>query len=203
MGQKYIKKDVVQAALESLRSAAIHSHFAGYLCVKKGYRDHPNLPVQSKEFKIFFDTYLAVAEAPLGKPYVRIFTEGNPSATKWINSNVAGSYAPSSIRPDKPLGNVIKVVGKGNNAEYQLVPDSAAAALSHLLNGARISPLDLATFLYRDYSFDELTRPVDLVHIFTDEFGFSAVNSHGKEEFDTLFYMDDADKLGSIMFDNL
>jgi hypothetical protein len=200
LDRKLIRIDVVQAALHRLRASDIHSHFAGYLCVKRACQSHPDAPVFSSEFKPFFDTYLAVPGGPPGKPYVRVFTGGNPNGSNWINDNVAGSYAPSSIRPNKPLGQVINVVGERNNATYQLVEDSATVASQHLLNGTRISALDLAIFLYRDFSFDEAAGAAELVEIFAGEFGFSSSIPHQKSDFDKLFHLHDVQMLNTDIF---
>jgi hypothetical protein len=109
MSQYFTKPEVVAQSLALLRKQRIHPNFAGYLCLKRASaQSGVEIKVRAK-FKEFFDTFLSVPDAPSSKPYVMPFCDTAPSeANKWFNRNVAGSYAPSSIRGGSPFARVIR-----------------------------------------------------------------------------------------------
>lgn len=131
---------------------------------------------------------MAVAGAPNGFPYAKPFTgNGKPTPqTQWINANVAGSYAASSIRAGGPLSKVVSVIGTGGSATYHLVNDHPKAALRYFLGNERIQALDLALFFFRDFSFKP-DEKIDIVEIFRAEFGFSDSNPEDSAAFETLY----------------
>jgi hypothetical protein len=191
-----VKAEIVASCLEELRSQKIHNNFAGYLCVKRtAFRDSSREDLQVN-FKEFFDTFFRVDDAPSDKPYAMPFWDSPPSeANKWFNENVAGSYAPSSLRSGSPFRKVIRVEGSRRAADirYSLLEDDARLALRHLLYNTKIPALSLATFLYRDFAVatDEAPTPDLIVRVFQEEFGFidEALDLIG-DDFDTLFSYD-------------
>lgn len=168
-----IKKQVVAAALARLRQQKIHTLFAGYLhlhqlALREG-RDSNLKP----DFVGFFEEFFEVPDHPVGAPYIKPFTE-QPASTKnlWLNENVAGAYAPSSLRPNQPFRQVVDV--NDRTREYSLRENHRNLAVDHLLYGAPVNALDLAIFLYRDYGITRAdARAIDLVTVFAYEFGFS------------------------------
>jgi hypothetical protein len=195
LAQYIVKPAIVAACLEELRNQRIHNNFAGYLCVKRtAFRDERNDNLQVN-FKEFFDTFFRVGDAPSDKPYAMPFWDAPPSeANKWFNENVAGSYAPSSLRSGSPFRKVIKVEGsrRASDIRYSLLEDDAKLALKHLLYNTKVPALCLATFLYRDFAVetdgDEEPTPHLLVRIFQEEFGFidETLDPIG-DDFETLF----------------
>jgi hypothetical protein len=123
---------------------------------------------------------------PLGAPYIKLFTEQKASAKNlWLNENVAGSYAPSSLRPDQAFRRVVQIEEK----KYSLRPDHALRAFEHLLYETPVPVAELAIVLYRDFGLlgDDSTIS-DIVDVFAYEFGY--VNNTGdepNEDFRLLF----------------
>jgi hypothetical protein len=144
----------VSRCIEHLRAQKIHRHFAGYLCLcftatLEGSRDK-----LKPKFKGFFERFLAVGEAPESTPYVVPFNEtGSTEANVWLNSNIAGSYAVSSLRPQAPLRRVADLFGTGKSATFSLIDEHESACLEHLLFGHPVNAVALAGFLFRDHSF--------------------------------------------------
>ena len=119
----------------------------------------------------FFQTFFLVGNHPLGAPYIKPFTEQKASnKSLWLNENVAGSYAPSSLRPDQPFRQVVSIQEK----KYSLPPDHAQRAFEHLLYSIPVQVADLAVVLYRDFGLlgDSFTIN-DLINVFSYEFGYS------------------------------
>ncbi|MBS1187846.1 MAG: hypothetical protein H6R04_1864 [Burkholderiaceae bacterium] len=144
----------VARCIHHLRSQKIHRHFAGYLCLcftatREG-RERNLKPA----FKAFFDRFLLVGDAPEATPYVVPFNEsGSSDANVWLNGNVAGSYAVSSLRPQAPLRRVAELFGTGKSATFSLVEEHESACLEHLLFGHPVNAVALSGFLFRDHSF--------------------------------------------------
>jgi hypothetical protein len=112
-----------------------------------------------------------VGNHPLGAPYIKPFTEQKPSTKNlWLNENVAGSYAPSSLRPDQPFRKVVNI----HDRKYSLPTDHARRAFKHLLYDNPIQVADLATLLYRDFGLKADSMAIeDLIDIFAYEFGYT------------------------------
>lgn len=167
----------VTRCIAYLRTRKIHRHFFGYLCVcatavREGRNDLLLPP-----FKKFFERFLVVGEAPEGTPYLVPFNEsGSPDANVWLNSNVAGSYAPSSLRPQAPLLRVTNLFMQGKRGTFTLVDDHESACLESLLFGSPVNVLALAGFLFRDHAFTVTDKhepsEADLVREFFIFFGF-------------------------------
>jgi hypothetical protein len=87
-----------------------------------------------------------------------------------LNENVAGSYAPSSLRPEQPFRQVVNIQGR----QYSLPSDHARRAFEHLLYSKPVQAADLAVILYRDFGLlGDLLTVDDLIGIFAYEFGYS------------------------------
>jgi len=89
---------------------------------------------------------LEVPGGPEGKPYYRpMLHQANMSP--WLNSNLAGSYSPSSIR-DQPR----KVVTSEGHL-YSLRDGHVDLAMEHLLYGQPAPGVALAAFFFRNHGF--------------------------------------------------
>lgn len=146
-------------------------------------------------FTSFFNQYFKVSGTPDGKPYVMPFSESK--GTDWspfFNRNVAGSYAPSSLRPVSPLRQVVRISGARSSATYSLVADYADKARQHLLFDNPLGVLSLALFLYRDYGLN-ITGDgrQELIRIFRDEYRFRATETTEDIAFKRLFRDDSRD----------
>jgi hypothetical protein len=186
-----IRKEIVARSLARLREQKTHTLFAGYLYLQYRAAQLERLTDLQPVFLPFFRQFFQVANHPLGTPYIKIFTEHQASEKNlWLNENVAGSYAPSSLRPDQPFRKVVKIDKK----TYSLPADHAARALEYLLFSEPVQAADLAVVLYRDYGLRrEVVTIADLVDIFAYEFGYAKQpGTEPNENFHTLFSLQTA-----------
>jgi hypothetical protein len=166
-----IRKEIVAKSLDRLREQHTHTLFAGYIYLQKRAAELERLTDLQPEFLTFFKQFFSVEGHPLGAPYIKIFTE-KPASSKnlWLNENVAGSYAPSSLRPEQPFRKVVDIKGKS----YSLPQDHAVRAFEHLLYSIPVQVADLTVVLYRDFGFLEDSFSIyDLIEVFAYEFGYS------------------------------
>jgi hypothetical protein len=172
-----IRKRIVAESLARLRGQQTHTLFAGYLYLQRRAAQLGQLEDLRPDFKHFFENFFKVVNHPLGAPYIKPFTEKPASAQNlWLNENVAGSYAPSSLRPGQPFRRVVHIEGK----KYSLPPDHAQRALKHLLYSAPVQVADLAVVLYRDFGLRGSSVTIeDLIDTFAYEFGYA--NEPGSE----------------------
>jgi len=167
---KVIRKRIVANSLARLREQKTHTLFAGYLYLQQRATQLGRLNDLQPDFLSFFKKFYFVGNHPLGAPYIKPFTEQKPSSKNlWLNENVAGSYAPSSLRPNQPFRKVVLIEGR----KYSLPSDHAQRAYQYLLYNKRIQVADLATFLYRDFGFRDPFTINDLIDIFAYEFGYA------------------------------
>lgn len=191
-----VRPEIVAECVAELRRKKIHPTFAGYLCIRRSsvkFGSRSNLTV---DFKEFFDTFLRVPDAPEDKPYALPFSDSAPSeANKWFNKNVAGSYAPSSFRNASPLLQVVDISNERRGGSYSLRDDDTALALKHLLYDKPVSVASLAAFLYRDFALLSVApKAIDLVLIFSEEFGFDSKSTEFKRMFTTERYQNDGEE---------
>jgi hypothetical protein len=140
--------------ISHLRDRAIHRQFAGYLCICEAATLARKKEELKPAFRRFFNRFLLVGSPPHGTPYLIPFNEsGGVHANVWLNSNVAGSYAPSSIRSQAPLRRVVDTFGTSKQATFTLRENHEESCLEYLLFNQPIDPLALAGFLFRDHSF--------------------------------------------------
>src|SRR5438094_7121989 len=101
--------DVVCRAIEQLRAQSIHPYFPAYLHLRR------RAAIQSTTEDIEpswqdLSPFLQVQGAPSAKPHFRPFTLGTgASDAEWLNPNLAGSFAPSSLRPGQPPLKVVEI----------------------------------------------------------------------------------------------
>ncbi len=125
-----IRKQVVAQSLNRLREQKTHTLFAGYIYLQQRACQLGRLSDLQPEFLPFFKQFFSVGNHPLGAPYIKLFTEQKASSKNlWLNENVAGSYAPSSLRLGQPFRKVVDIAEK----TYSLPSDHAQRAFKHLL----------------------------------------------------------------------
>jgi hypothetical protein len=187
-----VPQRVVAVSLARLREQQTHTLFAGYLHLQQQATQVGRLSNLRPDFLGFFRRFFRVANAPLGTPYIKPFTEQQASSKNlWLNENVAGSYAPSSLRPGQPFRQVVEIVGR----DYTLPVDHAQRAFEHLLYSRRLPVAELAVFLYRDFGLRNPTSIWDLIEIFCFEFGYSAVTGAlPNRDFYTLYSTQSAEE---------
>ena len=179
----------VDECVAELLAAKIHPHFAGYLCLLRTAARDGTLAGLPNEFADFFDTFLRVPNGSDELPYLRPFWHQGSDVKAWTNKNVAGTYAPASIRPGMPFSEVVEVQGTGRAATYSLREGHAGLALGHLAFGQLVPVVPLAAFLYRDYAFDLVGEPsvASVVKVFRFEFGLEDSDGQISDDFGTLF----------------
>jgi len=189
---KVIRKRIVANSLTRLREQRTHTLFAGYLYLQQRAIQLGRLNDLQPDFLSFFRKFYFVGNHPLGAPYIKPFTEQKPSSRNlWLNENVAGSYAPSSLRPNQPFRKVVLIEGR----KYSLPANHAELARRYLLYNKQVQVADLATFLYRDFGFRAPFTINDLIDVFAYEFGYAnkpAARINAK--FQKLFSRDSAKK---------
>jgi hypothetical protein len=181
----------VSESIAKIRSQLIHPHFAAYLCLRRTACQQNRLKDLCPDFKEFFSTFLAVPDAPQDKPYLRLFLDTPPSDQNiWLNKNLAGSFAPSSIR--NTLLQVLNVKKKEHVAFYSFRETHWRLARDKLLSNKRIPVIPLIAALYRSYAFNapKLTPQV-LMDVFKDEFGYNKTFTND-EEFTWIFDPDES-----------
>lgn len=186
-----ISKQIVARSLVRLRAQKTHTLFAGYLYLQQRATQLGRLEDLHPEFLPFFRQFFLVGNHPLGTPYIKPFTEQKASDKNlWLNENVAGSYAPSSLRPGQPFRQVVNIVEK----KYSLPPDHAQRALEHLLYFIPVKVADLAVFLYRDFGFfDNSITIQDLIDVFAFELGYvNKLGARWDENFQKLYSLETA-----------
>jgi hypothetical protein len=130
-----------------------------------------------------------ILEVPGGpfpaKPYLRPFWKGTRGAgQEWLNSNLAGSFAPSSLR-----GVPMQVVETDAAGRFNLRDNHWQLAYERLLFGSKMPVVALSAFLFRDYGIVSSLPPDpdDLIALFRSEYGYRAED---EEEFLTLYDTD-------------
>jgi hypothetical protein len=111
---------------------------------------------------------MRIADAPERKPYLVPFGRGRAGGSLLFNRNVAGSYAPSSIREVNPLHDVLEFTPSGT---VTLRDDHAERVRERILPQP-LPFLATACFLYRDYGFSPRPNPNLLLRQLDDHFGF-------------------------------
>lgn len=161
---------IVREALETLINLDAHRSFAGYLCALNAAALAKRHDQLRPDFKAFFDRYFRIGAAPQNKPYAVPFTKNAKNVL--FNANVAGSYAPSSIRAVSPLHTVMIIEGGGTQAVFSLRPNHAEIARQSMLP----EPLPVAafaTFFYRDIGFTAQPDRGDVEQAVLADFGFA------------------------------
>ena len=187
----FVKKEVVASCLNRLRQRRTHEHFAGYLCLLYRAAEAGSADNLQPNFSDFFDDFFRVENCPETTPYIKPFINTAPSASNlWLNRNVAGSYAPSSIR------STFKRVVDVTDGRYSLYQNHVQMAFEHLLHGNPLNAFDLAVFLYRDFPLTVAPVTIeDIVSIFAVEFGYEAPDGVRDSAFNILFKVDPPENL--------
>lgn len=190
-----VRPELVAKSFRTLREHNAHPHFAGYLALKRTAARDGGTEDLRPNFKEFFDTFMQVHGGPADRPYLKPF----PSDERlWFNPNVAGSFAPSSVRNKSPLDRIVDVNGNGRNARYSLVDQHWRLARSLLVSDNRVPALSLAVFLYRDYAIlSDEPSTADVISVFREEFGYAESRGTGEEEYRYL-YSEDEDVLAAV-----
>lgn len=160
---------VVQWGVQELQRHRLHPFLPAYLILRRQAAREGSLTdlrPRWEELEVFF----RVEGGPPGKPYFRPFWHlARDAGQEWLNPNLAGSYAPSSLRT-VPLS-VVTTSG----SLFSLKPRHWELARDALTYSKRIPAIALCLFLYRDFGFISDAgepAPEALVALFRDDFGY-------------------------------
>lgn len=173
----------VKAGIDTLQTLRIHEQFPAYLQVRQQ-------AVEAGNFDEIVPQWAEVAEllkmpgGPPKKPNYRPWSSRkvkDPSRL-WYNENLAGSFAPKSIRTTSRF--MLNDAGDG----FALPHDHAKRALAILLKGSKVPAWALAAYYLRNYGFifTGVGGHDELIDGFKKEFLFA-----GSTDFEVLF--DDSD----------
>jgi hypothetical protein len=169
-------------AIEILLGRQTHQFFIAYLFLRRTAAREGRTDGLYLDFAEVGE-FLQVTGGPAGKPFLRPFWKGQRDAhQEWLNANLAGSYAPSSLR-----GVPLRVVDIDADRRFSLREDHWDLALKHLLMDVPMPVLPLAAFLFRDHGLvsEADPDPLHLVTIFQQEFGYD-----DDVEFNVLYDLD-------------
>ncbi|MFB9194653.1 hypothetical protein ACFFWA_16845 [Actinomadura verrucosospora] len=138
----------VKAGISALKAQLIHEHFPAYLHLRKLAVTSGSLTDLHPDWKDVSDL-LKMPGGPPTKPHYRPFSSVNrkDESGYWYNKNLAGSYAPRSMR----VTSRFMLTADGNN--YELPSDHVHEAFTRLLKEKRIPAWALAVYYLRNYGF--------------------------------------------------
>ena len=185
MAEYILDVDVVREAFWDLVDCRIHRLFPGYLCLRREAGRENRLDDLKFDYNEFFDEFFEIRTGK--KPYLVPFTVEDFEETElWFNENVAGTYAPSSLRTTTPLLKVGEFEKDGRKSRWKLYDNHAGLAREHMCNGERVPVEYLAAFLFRDYGFQIEEPSADtLVQAFCEEWVYDRDNPDFTELYST------------------
>ena len=161
--------EAVRASIDLLQEQHIHPFFPAYLHLRQQgvkYEEEGFITPNWSEL----GELLEVPGGPAGRPYFRPFwTQRREAGQEWLNRNLAGSYAPSSIR-NVPR----KVIRLNSDGTFGLLPNHWVLARKHLADDRKIPVVALAGFFLRNYGFRATDPPElrDLIEEFARTFRY-------------------------------
>lgn len=176
--------EAVKWGLGVLKGQRVHPFFLAYLHLRQVAQEQGTLSDIQPEWDQLAE-HLAVPGGPPGKPYYRPIwnSQTDDPGRYWLNPNLAGSYAPSSLR------NVPYKIVETSGSTFSLKSGHAQLALDNLLYGQQLSAVAFAVFYYRDFGLvtsGGSPSPLDLAGVFARDFRFDPSD----QDFDTLFITD-------------
>jgi hypothetical protein len=174
MTQYVLTSKTVERCLHRLIQEPIHRMFPGYLCLQQQAASEGRRTQLTFPYNEFFDDYLRVREDS-DRPYYVPFTQAqNPSLEElWYNSNVSGTYAPSSLRSTAPLMQIAEIEEAGHNSKWGIAKHHWELARHNLCDGGQVPIESLAAYLFRDYAIEADSPSVyTLIETFNEEFGY-------------------------------
>ncbi|WP_423746624.1 hypothetical protein V5735_19050 [Haladaptatus sp. SPP-AMP-3] len=187
-----LKPDVVRDCLHRLIDEPVHRMFPGYLCLHQQAALEGKTTGLAFPYNEFFDDYLRVKAEGAKTPYFVPFTQATNASLEslWLNENVAGTYAPSSLRSTAPLLEIAEIEKRGHNSEWGLIDDHWKLARLELCSNTKLPVESLAAYLLRDYGFNvDDPSAFTVVKTFTEEFGYNL----GDEAFSHLYRTGDSE----------
>lgn len=175
----------VTDSIQTLLSRDIHPWFMAYLHLKRQSALQGTTNGIRPDWAELSEV-LYVSGGPPKKPHLRPFWSGARRANQeWLNENLAGSYAPSSIR-----GLPFHVVEVDAQRRFVLKENHAQLARQYLLADIPLPVIPLAAFLFRDRGIISNEPPDErnLIDVFRQTYGYRS--DTGSDEFAILFDLD-------------
>ncbi|MFG3099844.1 hypothetical protein ACGFZL_04820 [Streptomyces sp. NPDC048182] len=143
-----LTRAAVIAGIGALKAQRIHEHFPAYLQLRKLAIASDSPTSINPDWKEVSDL-LKMPGGPPTKPHYRPFSSVNrrDETGYWYNRNLAGSYAPKSMRATSSF------MLNANGDDYALPTDHAQQALDRLLKGTKVPAWALAAYYLRNYGF--------------------------------------------------
>lgn len=167
-----LNPDVVRWGIHELSEQRIHTFFPAYLLIRQQAARQQASTVQPDWAT--WGTYFDVPGGPPDKASFQPFSDQTLTPSqRWVRHHPAGSYNPSSVRPNTPGRRVLGVTD--DNKAYVLEENHWELARTHLLRDERVPVIALCAFLYRNYGFETTgvsPSPLGLVDIFREDFGY-------------------------------
>jgi hypothetical protein len=180
--QWVLRLDFVRRSIRDLRTFDSHRFFPAYLHLRQLAGRAGTLSSLNPDWRRFGD-YLRVPGA-LGTPYYSPFMPSSWSDERaWLNANLAGSWAGSSLRVEQPPRQVVDY--DAGERTFMLKDKHWELARAQLLNDKRVPLMPLTVFLYRNFSFegDRQPRSEDLITTFRDDFAYKAPDDNAEFEY--------------------
>jgi hypothetical protein len=188
-----LTKEAVKSGISALKSQRIHEHFPAYLHLRKLAVASGSLTGLSPDWKDVSDL-LKMPGGPPTKPHYRPFSSVNrkDESGYWYNKNLAGSYAPKSMRATSSF------MLDSNGDSYELPGDHAQQAFDRLLKGKRVPAWALAAYYLRNdaFIFEGNGGYEELISAFTKEFEFE--EGH---DFNMLFEIEEPTQFSGYWFE--
>ncbi len=176
--------EAVRRAIAELEPLHIHETFPVYLHLRKRAKDLGRFTDLQPDWSVEVHAWLEMPGGPPNKPHFRPFTSRGSSLNSfWMNDNLAGSYAPSSLRG-------LRNLYVDQNDEYILPTrvDGTADPLpvkNRVLYDTPVPAWAVAAFLFRNRAFTRTNGEMpgwdDLLAVYQDTFRWT------DEERDALF----------------
>lgn len=193
-----ISLPAVQLSIRRLIQRRSHPFFLGYVHLRQQAVKTNQENYISADWSAL-GRVLEVPGAPPKKPYLKPFQTmpNRLDEHQWWNSNIPGSWAPSSLRQGM---NPLEVISVNADKTYNLRDGHPSLTLEHLLYKHPMSALDFATFMLRDYGLLSPARPGpdDLIANFRLEYGVMS-----NDEFNTVYENDASATTGIEWFEPL
>ena len=180
--QYVITLEAVRASIDALRATPLHPYFPAYLHLRQKSGEQgatEGIAPNWNEIGVFLNV-----PGNAGRPYFRPFgTKGHDESREWLNPNLAGSYAKSSLRSGQPP---LKVVEANDDGTFTLPAKHWELARLHLASDQKVSALAVAGFYFRNFAFEAEESPTagELVDEFRLALGYSPED---EVEFNYLF----------------
>lgn len=179
-----LSPESVQWAIAELKKQSIHPYFLAYLILRRRALEEGSMEGFSVNWDHEIGPYLRVDGGGPTRPFYRPFLNQvvRDESRYWLNKNLAGSYAPSSIR--KAAGEI----AGGEGREYLLHPNHAATAAANLLSGKKINVYAFSIYLLRNRAFVTSHPAVsDVIQAFKKLFLFGPEYPESSSDYELFF----------------